>query len=65
MEAKELEELERVIRMMVSYEAMDQISVDEVLRLMRGSWMKSSHKGILLSRTECFTMGTYHTDNTF
>jgi serine/threonine protein kinase len=41
MEAKELEGLERVIRMMVSYEVMDRISAAEVLRLMRENWMKS------------------------
>jgi serine/threonine-protein kinase SRPK3 len=42
MEAKELKELERVIRMMVSYEAMDRISAAEVARLTRESW---SHRG--------------------
>jgi serine/threonine-protein kinase SRPK3 len=47
MEAKELEELERVIRMMVSYEVMDRISAAEVVRLMQESWMTSSHKGIV------------------
>ena len=41
MEAKELEGLERVIRMMVSYEVKDRISAAEVLRLMRENWMKS------------------------
>jgi serine/threonine-protein kinase SRPK3 len=40
MEAKELEELERVIRMMVSYEVMDRISSAEVVRLTGESWMK-------------------------
>jgi len=47
MEAKELEELERVIRMMVSYEVVDRVSAAEVVRLTRASWMKSSHKGII------------------
>ena len=41
MEGKELEEFERVIRMMVSYEAVDRISVAEVVRLTPESWMKS------------------------
>jgi hypothetical protein len=48
MEAKELEELERVIRMMVSYGEMDRISAAEVVRLTRESWMKSSHKGYVM-----------------
>lgn len=41
MEGKELEEFERVIRMMVSYEAVDRISVAEVVRLTPEIWMKS------------------------
>ena len=40
MEAKELEELEKVIHMMVSYSVIDRISSAEVVRLTRESWMK-------------------------
>jgi hypothetical protein len=47
MEPKELEELERVIRMMVSYGVMDRISAAEVVQLTPESWMKSSHKGVV------------------
>ena len=43
METEELQGLERVIRMMVSYEIMDRISVVEVVQLLQG-WMKSGHK---------------------
>ncbi|KAJ6613433.1 kinase-like domain-containing protein [Mycena sp. CBHHK59/15] len=46
MEGEELKELERVIRMMVSYGIMDRISAAEVVRLTPESWMKSSHKGV-------------------
>jgi len=46
MEGEELEELERVIRKMVSYEIIDRISAAEVVRLMPESWMKSSHQRI-------------------
>ena len=44
MEMEELQELERVIRMMVSYGIMDWISVAEVVQLMPQSWIKSGHK---------------------
>ena len=42
MEMEELEGLERVIRMMVSYRIMDRISAAEVVQLMPQSWMKNS-----------------------
>jgi len=45
MEKEELEGLERIIRMMVSYEIMDRISAAEVAQLAPQSWMKSSHEG--------------------
>jgi serine/threonine-protein kinase SRPK3 len=46
MEGEELKELERVIRMMVSYGIMDRISAAEVVRLTPESWMQGGHKKI-------------------
>jgi serine/threonine-protein kinase SRPK3 len=40
MEREELKELERVIRMMVSYGIMDRISAAAVVQLTPESWMK-------------------------
>ncbi|KAF8485404.1 kinase-like domain-containing protein [Gautieria morchelliformis] len=45
MEMEELEGLEKLIRMMVSYGVTDRISAAEVVQLTPQSWMKSNHKG--------------------
>ncbi|KAF8509959.1 kinase-like domain-containing protein [Gautieria morchelliformis] len=45
MEMEELEGLEKLIRMMVSYGVTDRISAAEVVQLTPQSWMKSSHEG--------------------
>ncbi|KAF8521833.1 kinase-like domain-containing protein [Gautieria morchelliformis] len=47
MEMEELEGLEKLIRMMVSYGVTDRISAAEVVQLTPQSWMKSSHKGYI------------------
>ncbi|KAF8482197.1 kinase-like domain-containing protein [Gautieria morchelliformis] len=45
MEMEELEGVEKLIRMMVSYGVTDRISAAEVVQLTPQSWMNSSHKG--------------------
>ncbi|KAF8488915.1 kinase-like domain-containing protein [Gautieria morchelliformis] len=54
METEELEGLEKLFRMMVSYGVTDRISAAEVVQLTPQSWMKGSHKELnMLQHRHC------------